>query len=304
MNLMDVKNQTILIIEDAPTDDEVFRSILGKDRRLIFAAGCKDALEITGQNDIDLVLLDVDTPGVDLGEIYSHLNANPTNRNTRIILMGKKEQESNLGDLTSGVADYIGKPLQPPIVMARVQRHLELKGYRDLWEDASIDSRRVGVGSRWRFDALLAREWRRALRSQTPISLVLIDIDFFKEFEALVGQPAGDNCLRLVAEAIQECVKRDLDFIARHETHTFVCLLPDTDADGAHRVCQLIQEKVAQLNITNPCSPATDRFTLSIGEATVKPTFKLDQDYLFHQAEVLLEEGRNRSHNQARSRQR
>ena len=301
---MDTKNQTILIIENAPTNDEAFRSILGKDHRLVFADGHQEVLEFDGHHDIDLVLLDEDTSGMDAGDIFSHLNANSANRNTEIILMVNKEQEANLDDLPVGVTDCIAKPLQPSIVMARVQRHLELKGYRDVLEDASTDGRPMEIGSPWKFDALLTREWRRALRSQTPISLVLIDIDFFKEFEALVGRPAGDNCLRLVGEALQECVKRDLDFIARHESHTFVCLLPDTDAVGAHRVCLLIQEKVAQLNIPHPCSTAAERVTLSIGEATVRPTFKLEQDYLYHQAEVLLEEGRNRSHNQARSRQR
>lgn len=298
---MDSKNQIILIIEDAPTDDQMFRSILGKDCQLLFAAGRKDALEIDGHRGLDLVLLDVDTPGIDAGEIYSHISANPANHNTQIILMVKQEQEGKLGNLPIGVADCIAKPLQSPIVMARVQSHLELKGYRDLWEDASRDDRRMGAGSQWKFDFLLAREWQRALRNQTPLSLVLIDIDFFKEFESHGGRPAGDNCLRLVGEVLRAVVKRDLDFIVRHATHAFVCLLPDTDAGGARRVCHLIQEKVAQLNILHPSSPVADRVTLSIGVATVRPTFKLDQDYLLHQAEVSLEEARICDHNPVRS---
>jgi diguanylate cyclase (GGDEF)-like protein len=158
----------------------------------------------------------------------------------------------------------------------------------------------VRAGSQWKFDFLMAREWQRALRNQTPLSLVLIDIDFFKEFEALKGRPAGDQVLWLVGEVLRDCVKRDLDFIARHETHAFVCLLPDTDADGAHKVCQLIQEKVAQLNIPHPCSPMADHVTLSIGAATVRPTFKWNQDQLVHQAEILLEQARNHSHSQVR----
>lgn len=300
---MNSKNQIILIIEDAPTDDQMFRSIMGKDYQLLFAAGRKEALEIDGHKGLDLVLLDVDTPGIDAGEIYSHISANPANHNTQIILMVMKEQEGNLGDLPAGVADCIAKPLQSSIVIARVQSYLELKEHRDLWEGATTDGRRVGVSSQWMFDFLLAREWQRALRHQTPLSLVLIDIDFFKEFESHGGRPAVDNCLRLVGEVLRACVKRDLDFIARHETHAFVCLLPDTDAGGARRLCQHVQEKVAQLNIPHPSSPIAARVTLSIGVATVRPTFKLDQDYLLHQAEVLLEEARNSSHNQVRSRQ-
>jgi diguanylate cyclase (GGDEF)-like protein len=300
-DLMESKIQTILIIEDSPTNDEVFRSILGKNFQLLFASGRMDVLELVGQNDIDLVLLDNDIPSVGVGEICANLNTKVANRNTQIILMVKKEQESNLEDLPVGVADCIAKPLQPLIVMARLQRHLELKEYHDLWEGATTVGYSVGVGSQWEFDFLLSREWQRALRNQTPISLILIDIDFFKELKSHGGRPTGDDCLRLVEESLRECVKRDLDFIARHKKYAFVCLLPDTDTDGAQRVCQLIREKVVQLNIPHPSSPIADRVTLSIGSATVRPTFKLGQDYLLHQAEVLLENARSCDHNQTRS---
>jgi PleD family two-component response regulator len=128
---MDSKNQTILIIENASIDDEEFRSIFGKDFQLIFASECKDVLELAGQSDIDLVLLDKDTPGVAVGEICSHLNANAANRNTQIVFMVNKDQECNLEDLPVRVADCLDRPLKPLIVMVRLQRHLELKGYRD-----------------------------------------------------------------------------------------------------------------------------------------------------------------------------
>ncbi len=297
---MDSKHQTILIIEDAPTEDEAFRSILGSEHQLLFAAGRKDALEIDGQKDIDLVLLDVDSTRIEVGEMYSHLKTNPANRNTKILLMVKQEQEGNLGDLPAGVADCIAKPLQPSIVMARVQSHLEIKGYRDFWESISTNRYQVRAGGQSKFDFLMAREWQRALRNQTPLSLILINIDFFKEFQSYKGRPAGDQILWLVGEVLRDCVKRGLDFIARHETHAFVCLLPDTDADGVHKVCQLIQEKVAQLNIPHPSSPMADRVTLSIGAATVRPNFKMQQDELLQQAEALLEVARIYN-NQARS---
>ena len=136
------------------------------------------------------------------------------------------------------------------------------------------------------FDFLLDRECKRALRTQTPISMFLIDVDFFKEYEAHEGQAACINCLHLVGEVLRICVKRDLDFIANNEMHNFVCLLPDTDADGARRICKLI--------------PIADHVTLIIGAATVKPTFKLNQDQLVHQAEISLEEARNYAHNMVR----
>jgi diguanylate cyclase (GGDEF)-like protein len=289
---MESKIQTILVIANNPTDNEEIRSILGKEFQLLFVNERKDVLEMASQNDIDLVLLDNNTVSVGVNEICSCLTANIANRNVPIILIVQKNQEYNLGNLPEGVADCIDKPLQPPIVIARLHRHLELKGYRDLWKEATTGDISVG-GSEWEFYFLLEREWKRALRNQTPISLVLIDIDFFKEYEAKGRQSSGVDCLRLVGEALRSCVKRDLDFIARYGTYSFVCLLPDTDADGARRVYQLIQEKVAQLNIPHPCSPIADHVTLSLGAATVRPTFKLNQEHLIRQAEKMLEEARN-----------
>jgi diguanylate cyclase (GGDEF)-like protein len=300
---MDEKNQTILIIEDPLIDDEALRSILGSDYRLLFAGGGKQALEIDGQKDIDLVLWDVDTPGIAADDVFSLLSANPANHNAQILLMVRPGQEGIWEGRPAEVADWIGKPLQPSILKARVQSHLELKGYRDFWESISTNSSRMRVGNQWRFDFLMAREWQRALRNQTPISMILIDIDFFKEFEALKGRSAGDQVLWLVGEVLHDCVKRGLDFIARHETHAFVCLLPDTDTDGAHKVCQLIQEKMVQLNIPHPGSPVAQRVTVSIGVATVRPSFKMEQDELLRQAEELLEEARIKNHNQVRGRQ-
>ena len=291
---MNTKKQTILVIEDSPTDDEAFRSILGEEHRLLFSSGHKDVLEMDGDKDVDLVLLDINAPGVDAGEICAQFSANPAHHNTPIILMVKKEQECQLASLPVGVVDCITKPLQAPIVAARLQSHLKLKQYRDLWDNPSMDSH-------WRLDALLAREWQRALRNQTPISLVLIDIDFFKEYEAHASHSARDKCLRRIDEVLHSCVKRDMDFITRQDTHTFACLLPDTDTVGARRVCKQMQEKVAELKIPHPSSPVADRVTLSIGMATVRPTFKLDQDCLRHQAEVMLEGARKRGHNQVRS---
>jgi diguanylate cyclase (GGDEF)-like protein len=293
---MEVKNQTILIIEDAPIVNNAFRSIFGKNHWLLFAHQQKEAFEIIQQNEIDLVLLDAVTSGIDAGEISRALCAHPLNHNTQIILIVNKEQEDQLGKLPVGVVDYISKPLLAPIVRTRVQNCLEIKGYRDLSENGSKDGRRGEVGSQWMFDALLTREWQRALRNQNPISLILIDVDFFNEMDA-PGAPqlANENYLLLIGEILRECVKRDLDFITHHEKHAFVCLLPDTDADGANRVCRQIREKVAQLHCSYPSSPVCDQLILNIGGATVKPGFKIDKDGLLYQAEVKLEEARKQN---------
>ena len=236
--------------------------------------------------DIDLVLLDINTPGVDASDVYSHFSNSQVNHNTPIILMVTKEQECQLEYLPVGVTDCITKPFQPSIVVARVQSQLKLKRFRDLWESPLLDILR-------KLDVVLTREWQRAFRNQTPISLILIDIDFYKEYERSEGQSASDNCLKLVGNALRKCAKRDVDFLASHDTHAFVCLLPDTDTDGTQQVCRKMQQKVAELNIPHPCSPVADRVTLSIGVATARPTTKDGQYYLRYQAEVSLENARS-----------
>lgn len=150
---------------------------------------------------------------------------------------------------------------------------------------------------RW-FDESLAHEFARALRSKTPIGLLLMDIDCFKLFNDNYGHAAGDDCLRKVAQAVRSVVKRPPDMAARYGGEEIVCLLPDTDLIGVAKVGDAVLEAVRSLGIPHRFSKAIDIVTLSIGGVSIIPEQNMTPTSIIEAADSYLyqskEHGRNR----------
>lgn len=120
------------------------------------------------------------------------------------------------------------------------------------------------------FDEFIAREWRRALREQEMLSLIMVDIDQFKMYNDTFGHQAGDDILLQVATALGSAVKRPGDLIARYGGEEFVVVLPKTALPGARQISEQMRRAVEGLNITHPGSPDS-RLTISLGLATAQP---------------------------------
>ena len=129
----------------------------------------------------------------------------------------------------------------------------------------------TGLANRRHFDNTMDREWERARRQQTPVSVILIDVDHFKAYNDHYGHLAGDDALVRVAEQIGLSMRRPGDLAARYGGEEFVLLLPDTYADGAEDVAQRLLAAVDALGIPHAASPTTDHVTLSMGIATGLP---------------------------------
>jgi len=136
------------------------------------------------------------------------------------------------------------------------------------------------------------------LRSQGPVSLLMVDIDSFKAFNDIYGHQAGDECLRKIAEALKQVLKRPGDFIARYGGEEFIVLLIDTDQNGAVEVVKMMQHAVFKLAIPHQGTPVSDRITFSAGIGTLIPNQDLDSAGLIYAADKALyrakAEGRNR----------
>jgi diguanylate cyclase (GGDEF)-like protein len=128
----------------------------------------------------------------------------------------------------------------------------------------------TGVPNRRHFDDTLGREWRRAARSRRPLSLLMLDIDYFKLFNDTSGHQAGDDCLRSVARALSETLQRAGDVVARYGGEEFAVLLPETDAGHALQLAEMLRAKIDSLVIVHTASPL-GRVTASIGVATIVP---------------------------------
>ena len=126
----------------------------------------------------------------------------------------------------------------------------------------------TGIANRRSFDETLNLEWRRASRSQQPLSLLVIDVDHFKLYNDTYGHVAGDQCLRTVAEVIDTCIKRAGDLAARYGGEEFAVILPHTTANDAHMLAQKICDTLNGRNLPHRGSPTSNHVTVSIGVAT------------------------------------
>jgi len=156
----------------------------------------------------------------------------------------------------------------------------------------------TGLANRRAFDSHLKSHWSLAQREQTPIALLFIDIDYFKQFNDIYGHQAGDECLQAVAKTIANQQFRPSDFTARYGGEEFTVILPQSDIAGAMIVAERIREEIYNLNWEHSGSSNVNRVTVSIGCASLVPNRKQHYDDLIKIADDALyqakDSGRNR----------
>lgn len=290
----------ILIVDDERSNIRVLADFLQKEYDVIEAQSGEEALKAANGPQLpDLILLDIRMPDIDGYEVCRRLKADSRTMHIPIIFVTALDAiDDEAKGFDFGAVDYMTKPLNPLIVKARVKTHLQLKQKTDLFDRmASIDAL-TEIANRRSFDMTLEKEILRAARDGAFLSLILMDIDFFKKFNDLYGHAAGDECLRKVAKAVAGVVKRASDFVARYGGEEFAMILPGTDLKGAIHVAESVRRAVVELNISHADSDIAEYVSLSLGVATVaadKATQSID---LFNSADAYLyqakDKGRNR----------
>lgn len=289
---------TILIVDDAPINIELLNAILGDIYEILFATNGEEALEIAISHCPDIILLDVMMPGIDGYETCKRLKADSNTKVIPVIFitaMGHENDEAR--GLAIGAIDYITKPISAPIVRARVRNHLELKQYRDYLEKLSNLDGLTGIANRRKFDEYLHQEWHRAIRSHNPISLILIDIDYFKKFNDTYGHLTGDDCLKQVCKAFKGTLKRPTDLLARYGGEEFACVLPDTSADGSSNLAHKLRESIVNLKIPHEHSDIVPYVTISLGAATTVPSPHALFNILIEAADQMLYQAKKSGRN-------
>lgn len=184
------------------------------------------------------------------------------------------------------------------IIVDKGRLHQELLEAKHTLEGlANVDSL-TGAYNRRFFDELYAREWNRALRESEPLSVILVDIDFFKQFNDLYGHLAGDDCLKKVAGIISGNTQRGTDLVARFGGEEFVLVLPNTDGAGAAIMAERLRRLVEEMEIPHSGSQGIGRVTISLGLAGGVPRRGDSAKELLDAADRALyrakEAGRNR----------
>lgn len=156
----------------------------------------------------------------------------------------------------------------------------------------------TGLANRRQFAQRLEAEWARAVRERRPIGLIMLDIDYFKQFNDRYGHPAGDACLRRIARTVAAAIRRPTDLAARYGGEEFVVILPDTDEEGALHVARAIGEAVRRLGMRHESSEPFGVVTVSQGVAVRHPDVGDSPEHLLFAADQALYAAKTAGRNQ------
>jgi len=294
------ESSRVLIVDDERHNIKVLADFLRNEHRIMAAKSGKQAIEaVQGPNLPDLILLDIMMPGMDGYDVCRQLKADTRTMHIPVIFitaLDASDDEARGFDV--GAVDYIAKPFKPVIVKARVRTHIQLKRKTDLLERLALLDGLTEIPNRRCFDVTLEKELRRKKRDGSLLSLVILDIDYFKKYNDTYGHAAGDTCLRQVAGAMKECIKRGSDFAARYGGEEFAIILSGTDRNGAITIAEKVRHSVAALDIRHAASDVAGHVTVSLGVATVFEDRDVSPVDLINAADAALyqakEMGRNR----------
>jgi len=294
-----VDRQTILVVDDEAINIKIIEDALKDQYRVLFAMNGEEALNIAREDaQPDLILLDVVMPNMGGYEVCKKLKSNPLTQYIPVIFITSLENEiDETRGFEVGAVDFIRKPLRKAIVMARIKLHLELKNQMDFHARRSLIDGLTEIANRRRLMEHLSLELRRAIRNQKYLSVIMIDIDFFKLFNDNYGHISGDECLKIVAENVHSRMKRPNDLVGRYGGEEFVCILPDTDFDGAEGMCQLLLDSIRQLEVPHNYSKVSDILTISIGCVSTIPLNNTGMEDLLKAADDALYESKHSGRN-------
>ncbi len=266
-----------------------------------------------------VILQDINMPDINGLELLAEYRSHPAIAEVPVIMLsGTSNVEVKADAFQRGADDYIVKMPHPIELIARIRHHS--RAYVDHLEReaalkalqqektklaaANLELERLssqdgltGIANRRYFDMAFDREWRRAMRETEPLSLIMCDVDFFKQYNDSYGHQAGDECLKLVASSLAEAMHRPTDLVARYGGEEFVIVLPGTHARGAIKIAEHIRQTVLDLQLPHESSTVHDCVTISLGAATVAPMVKHHANELLLSADKALysakEAGRN-----------
>jgi diguanylate cyclase (GGDEF)-like protein len=261
----------------------------------------------------DLILLDVQMPKMDGYEVARRIRALSAEDWIPIIfLSGMVKDDDIVKGIEAGGDDYLTKPVRQTVLGAKLKAMQRIADMRGRLVQASLDLAKAnrelellshrdgltGIANRRHFDEVLRREWRRCARERMPLSLLLLDIDCFKQYNDNYGHLKGDQCLQQVAQALQGSLTRAADLGARYGGEEFAAILSGTDAAGILHVAEVARKAVESLAIAHAHSPASTFVTASVGCATLVPSVDQSHDTLISLADAALYRakcaGRNR----------
>lgn len=280
----------VLVVDDQAMNIHLVREVLKGDCDIFMASNGQQAIAQCQALMPDLVLLDLLMPGMDGHETCRQLKGNPLTRAIPVIFISaQRDEEDEALGFELGAADYILKPFNRTILHARVRLHLAMKQQTDMLKAMVHVDGLTGLANRRKLDEDLLLGWKQCCREQQPYSLILLDVDFFKRYNDRYGHLMGDECLRQVAQALKQGLRRPADLLARYGGEEFCALLPGCGSHGAKDVAGKLLALVRDAGIAHADSPVDSVVTISLGVVTVEaPAPAVDPLLLLSAADQLL----------------
>jgi diguanylate cyclase (GGDEF)-like protein len=295
---METKKNSLLIIDDESSNLKVLTHILGSDYTIYTATNGIDAIKKTKEFLPDLILLDILMPGMDGYKILLEIKKiEEVNKIPVIFITGLDSAEGEEKGLSLGAVDYITKPFSPTVVKLRIQNQIQIVTQMRIIEKLSMLDPLTGLPNRRSFDERLKMEWKQAVREQTKISMLMMDLDKFKNINDDYGHQQGDVVLQTASRLFSQIIRRPGDFVARWGGEEFVVLLPNTSLEGAAEIAENIRLKVENTMVERSDAPGF-YITISIGVNSIIPTQDSSIDSFISDADKRLyiakDSGRNK----------
>ncbi|MDX8397443.1 MAG: diguanylate cyclase [Mariprofundaceae bacterium] len=319
LNGLDV---SVMLVDEQSFVHKSMRNLLA-DVADIELHSCFDGLEAVAMAEAiapTVILQDIHMPDVNGLDLLLEYKNHPFICDIPVVMLtGTDDAEVKAEAFERGAHDYLVKMPHKVELVARLKAHsrsymneLERKSalkaleeeraklslaYRELERYSSLDGL-TNIGNRRFFDASFEREWKRAVREKKSLTIMMIDVDFFKLYNDSYGHQAGDECLKLVAESLKLNLQRPSDFVARYGGEEFVVLLSNMHLEGVEKVAGQLRSGIEQLGLPHEASDAGELLTISLGTASCFPSQESSAKALLKSADEALYEakdaGRNR----------
>jgi len=298
----------ILLVEDSATLRHAMCQYISEAGHMpVIAHSGEEALQLLEDTPVDLIIMDVEMPG---------LNGFETTRLIRewlgghwipiIFVTGKNEDESYREGIEAGGDDYLIKPVSPIIIKAKIRAMARIAEMRDQLNQLNRELEALSqldsltqIFNRRTFTQQAEQQWLIAQRRQTPVSVLMIDVDHFKPYNDHYGHPAGDRCLKEVTQALRACLRRPADLLGRYGGEEFIVLLPDTNREGALKVAQSMIQAVKDKQLQHRYSPTSDIITVSVGGATSQHSMSQPLEDVIKSADRMLYQAKHSGRNRA-----
>ena len=267
---MDSQKNSILIVDDESLNITALSHILSSDYTIYVEKDGQGCIESARELRPDLILLDIIMPVMNGFEVIKILKADPELCDIPVVFVtGLNNSKDEELSFNLGASDYINKPFSAPVVKLRIKNQIQIVNHMRSIKKLSIVDVLTGIASRRHFNAVLSQEWQRAVRENTHIGFMIVDIDNFESYNAKYGHLRGDMVIKEVAGIIDNYFQGTTSYVARWGGEEFSVVLPDKNLEAVRSIAEEVRNLINSHDFV--CDSTSSNITVSVGINAFSP---------------------------------